>query len=107
VRSPEQLIRDLGLVDGRAADDEPAVSNDVAFDAPADREQRDPCLRCGGELGRDALLDVLDRRFAVAPFGDQLTVVVSVRLKPTAAGSNAPSPGGMSSADARAWRQPS
>jgi hypothetical protein len=42
VYAPERLVGDLGLVQARPADDQPAVSDEVTLDAAANGQQRDP-----------------------------------------------------------------
>jgi mannose-6-phosphate isomerase len=65
VRALKKLIGDLGLVDGRAADDESAISDEVAFNPAFNRKQRDAGQCRRGELDRDAFPDVLHGGHAI------------------------------------------
>jgi hypothetical protein len=82
LRVRAQLVRDLGLVDDHATDDQHAVADEVALDASADGKQRDSGLRGRDKLGCDALSYVLDRRAPLTPFGDEQAVGMDVRLDP-------------------------
>src|SRR5690348_17755526 len=53
VRTPQQLIRDLRFLDRGAADGQPAVTDEVAFLAAPDGQERDTGFLGSGEPLRD------------------------------------------------------
>src|SRR5690349_20664443 len=53
VRTPQQLIRDLRFLDRGAADDQPAVTDEIALITTPDRQCREPGFRGSGEPLRD------------------------------------------------------
>src|SRR6202034_980634 len=82
MRTPQQLIRDLRLLDGRAADDQPAITDVVAFVTAPDGQQGDPrCRRCR-ELLCDKCPGVLSRRCPVTALGVKEAELIGVRLGP-------------------------
>src|SRR5580658_3852184 len=82
MRTLEQLIRDLRLLNGGAADDQPAIADEVAFVTAPDGQQGDPrCRRCR-ELPRDVFPGALNRRRPVTAFGVKDAELIGVRLGP-------------------------
>jgi len=82
VRTPQQLIGDLRLRSGGAADDQPAITDEVAFVTAPDGQQGDPrCRRCRELLG-DKCPGVFSRRRSVAAFGVKGTELTGVQLGP-------------------------
>lgn len=82
MRALEQLIRDLRLLYGGAADDQPAIADEVAFVTALDGQQGDPRCRRRGEQLRDGRPGVLNRGRPVAAFGEEGAELSGVRLGP-------------------------
>ncbi len=79
---PQWRSRDLRLLNGGAADDQPAITDEVAFVTAPDGQQGDPrCRRCR-ELVRDDFPGALNRRRPVTAFGVKDAELIGVRLGP-------------------------
>ena len=78
----QQLISDLRLLGSGAAEDQPAVTDEVAFIAAPDRQHREPGYRCFGEPLSDGFPAALDCRRPAAAFGDKGAEFPGVRLGP-------------------------
>src|SRR6185437_1815615 len=71
VRTPQQLICDFRLLDGGAADDQPAVTDEIALSTAPDRQCRESGFRGSGEPLRDDFPGALDSRRPGIAFGPE------------------------------------